>query len=242
MTARSGEETQVIKQRDIGNGYFSLIVGPLRDYKRARPGSFIHVKLCSDKIYFRRAMSVAAVDSDNKTLEMIYHRVGRGTSYMATLRKGDKLNVLGPLGVPFSMPRKNERVVCVAGGVGMPPLYYLASHLVAKGFDPSKIEFLYGGRSKDDIIEQARLKKLKVKLRIATDNGTIGQRGLVTDLLDEFHSINGSGKLKLYACGPEGMLAAVNRYALQNGISGELSLEAPMPCGIGVCLGCVVEL
>jgi dihydroorotate dehydrogenase electron transfer subunit len=242
MSKPSVHDTRIITNRDLHNDYHSLTLGPFPQVAGCAPGSFVHLRLPESDIFFRRAMSVASVDSASGQFEIIYKVFGRGTTRLARLRTGDHLDILGPLGHGFSKPKKNERVVCVAGGIGFPPLLFMASHLIETGFDPKQIEFFYGGRTKVDIIESARIRKLGVQFHPVTEDGTVGRKGLVTAELARFISACSGDKLRLYACGPEGMLAAVNRMGLEHGVAGELSLEAPMPCGIGVCLGCVVPL
>ena len=242
MSKPSVHDTRIIANRDLHNDYHSLTLGPFPQVAACAPGSFIHLRLPESDILFRRAMSVAAVDPVRATFEIIYKVFGRGTTRLARLRTGDHLDILGPLGVGFSKPKKNERVICVAGGIGFPPLLFMASHLTGKGVDPKQIEFFYGGRSKVDIIETARIKKLGVNFHPVTEDGSTGRKGLVTAEVARFIGDHAGEKLRLFACGPEGMLAAVNRIGLEHKVPGELSLEAPMPCGIGVCLGCVVPL
>jgi dihydroorotate dehydrogenase electron transfer subunit len=187
-------------------------------------------------------MSVAGVYADSNHVEFIFKVVGRGTTLLSQLSRGDRLDILGPLGGTFALPRKNQRVVIVAGGTGLSPVMYLADRLVADGFDPGRIEFFYGGRSSGDLVQRSRIRKLGVNFHPATDDGSFGRQGLVTQFVEEYLRSGPREKMRLYACGPEPMLKVVDALGLNYGISGQLSLEAPMPCGFGVCLGCVVPL
>ncbi|MEW5994959.1 MAG: dihydroorotate dehydrogenase electron transfer subunit, partial [Candidatus Zixiibacteriota bacterium] len=115
--------------------------------------------------------------------------------------------------------------------------------LVRRGYNPRSIELCYGGQSATDILERSRIRRLGVKFYPATENGSLGERGLVTQVVEQcLQSADGKQPLRLYACGPEGMLKAVNELGLKYDVPGQLALEAPMPCGIGICLGCVVRL
>ena len=232
----------VIKNRRLSGGYYSLKFGPCSRVAQCRPGQFVHVLLPDSSVYFRRAMSLAAVDPRRQEIEIISKIFGRGTAAMARCREKSALDVLGPLGRPFKPPRKGETVALVGGGVGFPPLLFLATRLIADGYPAEKIEFFYGGRTADEIVERGRIKALGVKFRPVTDDGSFGARGLVTEAVDEYVRERGTGKLRLYACGPEAMLKAADELARRHGIPGQLSLEAHMPCGFGVCLGCVVPL
>ncbi len=199
------------------------------------------MKIPSTDVFFRRAFSVAHV-SPHSGIEIILKAIGRGTRAMAGLQRGDPVNLLGPLGTPFTLPRKNETVLIVAGGIGFPPLLFLASEITRRGQDPKQVVFFYGGRTTDDLIELSRIKRLGVTLKPVTEDGSLGERGLVTQVAEKYIQSRRTDRLRMYGCGPPAMLKAANHLALAYDIPGQLSLEAPMPCGIGVCLGCLVKL
>lgn len=218
-----------------------MIFSPYSGVNRCKPGQFIQLQIPSTNIFFRRPMSIAGV-RENGEIEVIFQVVGKGTTLLGKLNKNDRVNILGPLGISFTYPKKNERSIIIAGGVGFPPLMYLATEMVSKGYDPKTIEFFYGGRSKADILEISRIKKLGVNFHPVTEDGSFGSRGLVTKPVEEFIQKNSHSNMRIYSCGPEGMLKATDQLGLKYAIPGQLSLEAPMPCGVGICLGCVVEL
>ena len=242
MTKPTCEDTLVVKKRDLKNDYFSLVLAPFSGAKSIKPGQFVHIRLPSTEIYFRRAFSVASVNPVKKEVEIIFKVFGRGTKILGKIRIGDSLDLMGPLGVPFSFPNKNERAVIVAGGVGFPPLMFLAEKMIERGHNPKQIEFFYGGRSKAEMVEQSRLKKMGIKLHLSTDDGSAGTKGLVTGPVELFLKEHLNERLKLFGCGPEKMLKAVDELGLKYDIKGQLALEALMPCGVGICLGCVVPL
>lgn len=241
MTKPICQDTLLIKKRDLKNGYYSFTFGNYLKVKDCRPGHFIQIELPFTNIFFRRPMSIASSGLPKGSIEMIFKVVGSGTELLRQLEKGSTVNILGPLGVPFKNPKKNERVLIVAGGVGFPPLLYLTNTLIEKGYDPKHIEFIYGGRSSADILEVSRIKKTKVNFHPVTEDGSFGEKGLVTKPLEKLLK-TGSSNFRIYSCGPEGMLKAVNNLGLKYNVPGQLSLEAPMPCGLGICLGCVVPL
>lgn len=242
MTKPACEDTFLIKRRKLSDSYYSLTFGSFKGAGHCRPGNFVHLRLPSSNLFFRRAMSVASVDAEKQQVEIIFKVVGRGTALMSGYSRDTRMDILGPLGNAFSMPRKNETVLIVAGGVGYPPLAYFAQYLVEKGFDPGKILFFYGGRSSADLVDRTRIKKTGVQLHACTDDGSFGRKGFVTVAVEEYIRDHGNDRLRLYACGPEPMLKAVDEIGMKYKVPGELSLEAPMPCGIGVCLGCIVTL
>ncbi len=233
------EDTFLLKKRNLKNDYFSFTFKPYVPVKKCKPGHFLQLQLPNSDVYFRRPFSIASVDS-NGSIEIIFKIFGEGTVLLANLAKGDKVNLLGPLGVPFKFPKKNEQTIIIAGGVGFPPLMYLAVEMIAKGHDPKSIHFFYGGRTTDDIIEKTRLNKLGVNFYPVTEDGSFGVKGLVTKPVEEFIKSSNSN-MRIFSCGPTGMLKAADAIGLKYNIPGQLSLEAPMPCGFGICLGCVKE-
>lgn len=233
-------DTHVLHKHDLSNGYFALT---LAGYPRAvdcRPGQFLHVKLPGSEIFFRRPMSVAGARGEQSEIDIIFKVFGRGTKLMSALHPGDTVNLLGPLGNTFRLPEQSETLVMVAGGVGFPPLLFLTERLVADGFDPDRIVFLYGGRSAGDILYQQRIADLGVRFQPVTEDGSLGRTGLVTEPLVDLIKQQDVSRFHIYGCGPEPMLKVVNDIGIAHQLRGQLSLEAPMPCGIGVCLGCVV--
>jgi len=242
MSRVACQDTLITKKRHLSQDYFSLTFSPVSRADRCGPGQFIHLLLPSTDVTFRRAFSVASVSEDSKELEIIFRVVGRGTTLLADLAKGDRVNILAPLGNGFTIPRKSERVLLIGGGIGFPPMLFLASRLLAKGHAADKIVFFYGGRSKDDLLERTRIKKLGVRFHPVTEDGSFGEKGLVTQPVERVISETTGERMRMYACGPEPMLKAVETLGVKYGIPGEISVEAPMPCGFGVCLGCVLPL
>ncbi|RKX20243.1 MAG: hypothetical protein DRP35_06400, partial [Candidatus Zixiibacteriota bacterium] len=139
------QDTVVVKKRNLKNNYFSFTLSQFKKAKSCKPGQFVHVKIPDSDIFLRRAFSIASVDKKKNELEIIFKVVGRGTKLMGGLNKGDILSTLGPLGSPFKFPKKNEKVIMVAGGVGFPPLMYLAVEMIEKGHNPKNIVYFYGG-------------------------------------------------------------------------------------------------
>jgi len=242
MTKPACEDTFLIKKRNLKNNYFSFTFGPYSRTAQCRPGRFVHIRLPSSDVYFRRAMSVAAADPDRQQIEIIFKVLGRGTELLSGYHKHARVDILGPLGNTFTFPRRNEKTIIIAGGVGFPPLLYFASEMAGKGYNPKNIEFFYGGRTAGEIVERARMRGLGVNFRPVTDDGSYGYRGLVSEAVEEYIQEHVGERMRLYGCGPEAMLSVIDEIGMRNNLPGQLSLEAPMPCGIGVCLGCVVPL
>ena len=235
-------DVNLIKRRDLKNGYFSLTFTTFPRARQCKPGQFVHIGFKHSDVFYRRAFSIAGANAQNKSVEIILKIVGRGSRQLGGLRAGDSVNFLGPLGKPFSLPRKNQTPILVAGGVGYPPLFYLANHLIERGHEPKRIIFLYGGQSSTDIVDRSRIRKLGVKFIPTTEDGSFGHKGRVTSPLVQALADKHYPSPVIYSCGPEGMLKAVDQIATEFETPGELALEAPMPCGFGICLGCIVPL
>ncbi len=187
-----------------------------------RPGQFINVKL--DGLYLRRPISVS--DKKGDTVTILYKVVGKGTEMMSRMAAGERLNVLSGLGNGFDTSPSGDAPVLIGGGIGIAPLYLLAETLAAEG---KKVSAVLGYRTKDDIFCADELEALGVSVTVATEDGTAGIKGFVTDALA------GIDYTYYYACGPEAMLKAVHRTCP---VSGQLSFEARMGCGFGACMGC----
>jgi dihydroorotate dehydrogenase electron transfer subunit len=155
---------------------------------------------------------------------------------LSVLHHGDHLDILAPLGAGFESGETGDEKILVGGGVGLAPLYYLAKSLVAG----SRVRLFIGGRTKEDILCVTEFERLGVETYVATDDGTLGDSGLVTEVLER-HLVSTSDPATIFACGPMPMLKAVASIAGRNRIPCQVSLEAYMACGMGACLGCVVK-
>jgi dihydroorotate dehydrogenase electron transfer subunit len=151
---------------------------------------------------------------------------------------GARLRVLGPLGTSFPAPEAARHDLLVAGGCGVPPVYLQAARAAAAGL-ADRVEVFLGGRTAQDLPCAEELGRLGVRLHLTTDDGSRGQRGLVTAALERRLDEAG-GRPTLMACGPDAMLRAVARVARSRDLSCHVSLESAMACGLGACLGCAV--
>lgn len=201
-----------------------------------RPGQFVEVRIPkSPHAMLRRPISVNYVDYENNRLWILVHAVGEGTRTLEQCGEGEILNCLFPLGNGFSMPEcGGERILLVGGGVGAAPLLYYGKMLGNAGCVPT---FLLGGRSSCDLMQLDLFEKLGV-VCITTEDGTMGERGFVTD-----HGILKNARFdRVATCGPKPMMIAVAKWAARTGIVCEASLENMMACGLGACLCCVEKM
>jgi len=216
--------------------------------KEIAPGQFMHVK-CSDgpEPLLRKPLSLHRVRPG--CVEIFYEVVGRGTELLAKKKAGEMLDVIGPLGKGFDIkttdhgPRTTDFLM--AGGMGVAPLVSLAEKLMEIKNQKSKVKtmVLIGAKTKKDILCEKDFKKLGCEVKVATDDGSKGFKGFVTDLLRETLSRTPYAvRRTIYACGPNIMLKEVARIAHTHKIPCQVSLEEYMACGVGVCLGCPVKI
>ena len=199
------------------------------------PGQFVQVHIDdSPTTYLRRPISINMVDYERNEILLLVAAIGEGTRHLVRKKPGDKVNCLLPLGNSFTMPRStDERVLLVGGGVGIAPMLFLGKRLVELGVRPS---FLLGARTADELLEKDMFSELG-DLYLTTEDGSEGEKGYVTN-----HSILKEKRFdRIATCGPKLMMMSVARYAKQNDIECEVSLENDMACGLGACLCCVED-
>jgi dihydroorotate dehydrogenase electron transfer subunit len=236
----------VVSNQEISPGYRRIRLTAPRAILEAKPGQFVMVRV-RDGVdpLLRRPFCIYDVgtfaseypDTPRQCyLEILYKVVGKGTSIFSTLHEKDSVDILAPLGNGFTLGESGGEELLVGGGFGLAPLYFLARRLVGK----SSVKVFIGGRRKEDVLCVTEFEQLGVDTYVATDDGTLGSRGLVTEVLEEYLSRQGKRRT-VFACGPEPMLHAVARMCEKYGIRCQVSLEATMACGVGACLGCVVK-
>lgn len=214
--------------------------------RRIQPGQFVQMR-CTQKSdpLLPRPFSIYRVRG-KRILDILYEVVGRGTRLMAEAKKGDTFNIFGPLGNTFSYPGRKTLSFLVGGGVGLAPFYDLAEALVDPGRGRQRKEdvtVLLGARNRKRVFCEEDFGELGVRFEAATDDGSYGFKGLVTDLLERhLRSTKYDVRCtRIYACGPRAMLRAVSRLAETWRFPCEMSVDSHMPCGYGVCFGCAIR-
>lgn len=260
MVVSSEFHVEIVANKQIAPEYFSMrLAGPVR-LARFRPGQFLMLGWTDglDPL-LPRAMSIrrARRGEGFAEVEILYKVCGRGTARLAAMRPGRSLRATGPLGNGFEVPRKVAHVILVAGGVGVPPIAALVDALAGRMADRRiAVTVLLGGRSKVDLLCVSDLRRAGATVHIATEDGSAGDKGLVTELLERYLSsvdlapspqsprspLYKRGVGGIYACGPYPMLAALAPIAEQYDLPYHASMEANMACGFGACMGCVVPV
>jgi len=226
---------QIVSNERHTDLYFRLVVRAPEIAPLIQPGQFSHVRILplTDAL-LRRPFSVFQVAGD--TFSILYKTVGKGTEVLSRLKAGEELGVIAPLGHGFTIPKPDsETPLLVAGGYGMAAMYLLAERSPQKG-----IAFV-GGRRQVDILCELEFRALGWDVRVTTEDGSRGERGLVTQPLVAELRRRTNGR-KIFACGPTPMLEAVGNIAADFEVPAELSMDQHMCCGVGVCLTCVIPV
>ncbi len=208
----------------------------------AQPGHFVNA-FASDYVssILRKPFSIFQADPVSGNISLLYQVHGATTIGMSRKVTGDTLDIVGPLGgsvfkADALLPMTH---VMVGGGYGVPPLVFLAERLRAEN-SASDIRFIVGARSRELLLCEADLTGLQIGSHMTTEDGSHGTHGRVTDVLHTF--LQPGAALQVYTCGPTPMMRAVGEMCIAAGVPCQVSLEVPMPCGVGVCMGCVIDL
>ena len=238
-------KTMVLSNQEISPGYFRMRILAPGFGETARAGQFIMFRVqTSLPPLLRRPFGIFRTgflppdcegQAPKEYVELLYKVVGRGTTIMAGLHHGDRVEVLGPLGKGFDVGPAAEEKILVGGGIGLVPLYMLARELTRT----SSVRLLMGGRTREDILAVTEFERLGVGTYVSTDDGSLGEEGLVTQVLER--KLDKHPLARVYACGPMPMIEAVQRICSARKVPLQVSLEALMACGVGACLGCVVK-
>ena len=230
-------KSRVISNRILKPRFYRMSLDCRGLKTKALPGQFMNIRVtgCTG-VLLRKPLSIYGAGSKPGALEVVYEVVGRGTEVLSRKSRGDELDILAPLGNGFRLPAEKKRAVLVGGGTGIASLHFLALTLRKAGF--GDVHVLIGARDKDCVLCGKELVSMGCAVKVATDDGSRGFRGPVTDLLEKH--IAGM-KPAVYACGPKPMLKKVVDTSRKMRLSCQVSLEEYMGCGVGACMSCVVK-
>ena len=255
------EQARVLSQLAYDGEQFVLRLAAPKCAAHAAPGSFAHIT-CDEAIPMRRPLSIMRADAAAGWIEILYKVEGRGLYALAAHKAGDTLSVLGPIGRPFGAHRERPRTLLVGGGVGIPPMVFLAERLRAAGgpwkplvlmgseipfpFRPRPSTLIVPGIPDGTIACMPLLDEWGVPSRLASRSDFPGCfPGFVTQLADAWLGSLGPaelGEVEIFACGPTPMLEVTAQVARRYGVPCQVSLEEFMACGVGGCAGCAVEV
>lgn len=227
---------KIIENTKLAPDIFKMVIESEHIAQTIRPGQFVNIKCCEGiNTILRRPISVCSVDKINNYFTIAYQKRGKGTEYLSRMKEGDILDVIGPLGGTFDPADKYKSIAVIGGGIGIFPLLYL----LKENRSVKKTAFI-GFRSKDYTVFIDEFKEHTNDLFISTDDGSLGYKGFITDLLE--NRITEEKFDIIYTCGPEIMMKKVIQAAHLAGIPTQVSLEQRMGCGIGACLACVCKI
>jgi len=228
-------KAEIISNKQVGPNFWRCEISAAKIAKGALAGQFLNIKVNDTCVpLLRRPLSIH--HADDRKLAVLYEALGPGTRALSLKKQGEFLDLIGPLGKGFKIPpaQAGGKNVLVAGGLGVAPLLFLSKKL-----NPAHTSVIIGARTKNHLLCAGEFKKRGFQTHITTDDGSAGLKGQVTDLLAKM--ISKINRLNIYACGPKKMLQAVAEISVKNKFNAQLSLETHMACGIGACLGCVVN-
>lgn len=220
---------KLVYKRCLSDGIMDYTIMCPEMAEKAKPGQFLHI-LCGGESYLRRPISICDV-SDKRCIRFVFRIKGEGTKALAAYNEGDMLDVLGPLGNGFDISEdRSGAVLLIGGGIGVFPLLYLAKSLSGTA------TALLGFRGSDEVVMTDEFAKVCKDVFLATDDGSCGYHGLVTDIMNKI--IESNKVSAIYSCGPAPMMKAVSNAADAAGIPVQVSLEERMGCGVGACMTC----
>jgi dihydroorotate dehydrogenase electron transfer subunit len=230
----------VLSNKELVPGIFLMAFEAPRLAAEAHPGQFVMLSIppTHDPLLPR---PFAVFNVEGQRVEILYRRVGKGTGRLSEMRTGDLLRVLGPLGNGFALPDPSVKSIVVAGGIGFASIHFLLMDLLKRQTAPTTL--LYGARSKEEIVPIESLEKGGLLIRIATEDGKLGIKGTVIDLLSTALPRTEdlpTAAIESFVCGPVAMLRAVAGRMKGLGMRAQFSMESRMACGYGVCQGCVL--
>jgi dihydroorotate dehydrogenase electron transfer subunit len=229
------EKATVIRVEQFSSKNFRLTLDAPEIARSAKPGQFVMIRTgVGNDPLLRRPFSIHQT-SEAGTLQIYFKVVGRGTDILGHVKEGEILSVFGPLGHGFNL-KKDSPAVLIGGGLGIAPMLFLAKELCRLRSESDQNIVILGGREKIEVAPLLEdFKQCGFQVLTATDDGSLGHHGYVTELLS---SIELSSECIVYACGPEPMMAGVSKFCSLKDVSCQVSVESVMACGMGACLGC----
>ena len=236
----------VLSNREVQDGHFlmSLRLPPL--FATPLPGQFVMIRLKNRKdLLLGRPFSVSGFHrhEEHVQIEILYRIAGQGTSLFAKLRTGDQVDLLGPLGHSFEIPRSTKKVILVSGGIGIAPIRYLLACLRSKRFDRTpSVDLFMGAKTLHELLELESIRSSCDSLKVCTDDCSMGHHGPVTEPLEKALKHYPLKNTLICACGPLGMIRRLSELLAQHPVPCQVSLEERMACGLGACLGCAIAV
>lgn len=229
---------KIIEHQEVAKDFWRMKIEVPEIAAFSKPGQFVHVRIGNSlDPLLRRPISLHDIDPDAGIITLLYQLRGKGTRLLKDLEIGDRVDLMGPLGTGWSLPPAVKQAIVVGGGCGVAPLLPLVKILKQVKVETT---VMIAARACEYLISVEELEATGAKVLIATDDGSRGHKGYVTELLDQ--ELRTGNYDFVYGCGPEIMLEKVVHMAREKGLKGEVSLEERMGCGVGACLSCVCKV
>jgi len=231
-------KAEIVENKPIAPEFFRMTLKAETLASEGLPGQFVMVKVSPNlEPFLRRPISLHQINREEATVSLLYQVVGKGTRLMSETQKGKVIELLGPLGKGFTWSDSDRVVALVGGGCGTAPLVALAHSLLE---DKKEVHVLLGAQTKEKLVCEEDFISMGAKVKVATDDGSYGHHGFVTDLLKNLmHDV---ALDMVYSCGPLPMTKEVVKLTQEASIPCQVSLEERMGCGIGACIGCVCKV
>lgn len=237
----SVSNVKIMQIDEMAAGIFRMRLESEDIAKHSRPGQFVNIKVSDTDIpFWRRPFSIHQVNVEEGWFDLLFRVIGKGTEILSHKKLNDELNIVGPLGKSFNISASEFKTAYViGGGLGIAPLLFLIKSLLEFEIRPL---LFYGVKTESEFCCLEDFKKLDVVMNLATEDGSTGYRGYVTDLVDiEMQGVSEIKSPVFFACGPNPMLRKVISISTASSVPCQVSLETLMGCGIGACLGCGVK-
>ncbi len=230
---------KIISNNKITDNCYRLEILSPEIAKTAEPGQFVHIRIEDTyRPFLRRPFAVCRL-KNKEVFEILYKVRGLGTRILSSKKRGDRLDIIGPLGKGFEIRDIDKEALVVAGGIGIAPLFFLINRLKEQN---RKITTFIGASCKGNLLLYEDIKRLNIKSIIATEDGSLGRKAKVTEVLTEFlERIGSNSDYEVFASGPKEMLKVIAKSCQRLDIPAQLSLDEMIACGVGVCLGCSVK-
>lgn len=231
------ENGTILENVEVGKDIWLMSVKAPAIAEKSLAGQFVNIRIhdCYEPL-LRRPISLHGIDKEKGILKFLYLVVGKGTAMMTKMEAGKTIDLLGPLGKGFSLDFSGKKALVIGGGIGSAPLYPVLKGILANGKEATLI---LGAYSKESIVGLSFYENLGVTVKVATEDGSMGQQGFVTKIAED--ELKTGAYDFIYTCGPIPMLKAVETLAEKYQVQGELSTEAHMGCGLGICLSCAAK-
>lgn len=235
---------EISKNKEIQEDCFLMKVKVAASFETPLPGQFVMIRIAGlNDPFLSRPISIYSFSRRNNfcLIELLYRVVGKGTQIMAGLIEGSQVEINGPLGNGFEIQAVGKNVVFIAGGIGIAPLSLLIENL-SRRFPSSLMTLYFGAQRETAVVGLDKPQKLCHDVNVCTDDGSLGEKNLVTQAFQKDMKKFLPANTSIYACGPRGMLLSLAKILNKGTFNCQVSLEERMACGTGACMGCAVAV